>query len=138
MYSIGQMSARTGVKVPTIRYYEGMGLLAASGRTGGNQRRYGAAELEQLGFIKHGRDLRFSLEAIGSLIALQADPDRSCAEAGDIARIQLEAVRHKIARLTALEGELARITSVCAGDGRVGGCAVMASLADHGACAGAH
>ena len=26
MYSIGQMSKRTGVKVPTIRYYEEIGV----------------------------------------------------------------------------------------------------------------
>ncbi len=29
MFSIGELSKRTKVKVPTIRYYEEMGLLAA-------------------------------------------------------------------------------------------------------------
>ncbi|TIN51803.1 MAG: MerR family DNA-binding transcriptional regulator, partial [Mesorhizobium sp.] len=28
MFSIGDLSRRTGVKVPTIRYYEQMGLVA--------------------------------------------------------------------------------------------------------------
>ena len=40
MLSIGDLSKRTGVKVPTIRYYEQMGLLAAATRSEGNQRRY--------------------------------------------------------------------------------------------------
>ena len=48
MFSIGQISRRTGVKVTTIRYYEEMGLLSAPERTTGNQRRYGGAELQTL------------------------------------------------------------------------------------------
>jgi len=40
MFSIGELSKRTKVKVPTIRYYEEMGLLAEAERTSGNQRRY--------------------------------------------------------------------------------------------------
>jgi hypothetical protein len=42
MYSIGELSRRTGVKVPTIRYYESIGLIleriatgCASDRAGG-------------------------------------------------------------------------------------------------------
>ncbi|MDR6660736.1 DNA-binding transcriptional MerR regulator [Tardiphaga robiniae] len=39
-YAIGEASRLTGIKVPTIRYYEGIGLLAAPTRTEGKQRRY--------------------------------------------------------------------------------------------------
>ena len=52
MFSIGELSRRTGVKVPTIRYYEQMGLVAPEGRTEGNQRRYGRDGLERLGFTE--------------------------------------------------------------------------------------
>ena len=37
MFSIGDLSRRTGVKVPTIRYYEEIGLLAVPPRTDGNR-----------------------------------------------------------------------------------------------------
>jgi DNA-binding transcriptional MerR regulator len=40
MLSIGDMSRRSRVKVPTIRYYEQMGLIGAPERSEGNQRRY--------------------------------------------------------------------------------------------------
>ena len=40
MFSIGDLSRRAGVKVPTIRYYEQMGLISAPDRTQGYQRRY--------------------------------------------------------------------------------------------------
>lgn len=138
MFSIGQLSRRTGVKIPTIRYYEEMGLLAAPERTAGNQRRYDAAGLERLGFIRHARDLGFSIGAIAALIELQEHPDRSCREATGIARAQLAAVSAKIARLKALEGELRRIAEGCAGEGASQDCQVLAALADHELCAAGH
>ena len=55
MFSIGQLSRRTGVKIPTIRYYEQMQLIAPDGRTAGNQRRYTKDGLARLAFIKHSR-----------------------------------------------------------------------------------
>ncbi|WP_439522280.1 MerR family transcriptional regulator [Marivita sp.] len=138
MLSIGQLSQQTGVKVPTIRYYEEIGLMPSAGRTGGNQRRYDRIGLDRLGFIKHARDLGFSIDAIKSLIDLQDHPDRSCAEANVIARTQLADVSRKISRLRALEQELERITQGCSGDGISGDCYVLTSLSDHGLCETPH
>ncbi|MBR9650197.1 MerR family transcriptional regulator [Thalassovita aquimarina] len=138
MYSIGQLSKRTGVKVPTIRYYEQTGLLAAADRTEGNQRRYDAEGLERLSFIRHARTLGFSIEEISALIELQNHPDRSCREANQIANEQLAAVRNKIKQLKALERELARITKGCSGEGETQDCYVLASLADHRLCKSDH
>lgn len=45
MFSIGEMSRHTGVKVTTIRFCEGKGLLPEPDRTAGNQRRYDRAAL---------------------------------------------------------------------------------------------
>lgn len=134
MFSIGDLSKQTGVKIPTIRYYEEAGLLAAPERTDGNQRRYDQAGLERLSFIKHARELGFSIEAISSLIELQNHPDRSCLSATDIAASQLSDVRAKIKRLRALEKELVRMSKGCAGDGVSEDCYVLASLADHKLC----
>mgnify|MGYP000601493546 CR=1 FL=1 len=138
MYSIGQLSKQTGVKVPTIRYYEQVGLLESVGRTGGNQRRYDQAGVERLGFIKHARDLGFSIETIVALIDLQQHPDRSCKEATEIAKHQLEDVREKLRRLTALEAELVRISDGCDGEGHSDDCYVLASLSDHKHCRAEH
>ncbi|MFV0409763.1 MAG: MerR family transcriptional regulator [Paracoccus sp. (in: a-proteobacteria)] len=138
MYSIGEISRRTGIKVPTIRYYEDMGLIVPTQRTEGNQRRYDKAGLEQLGFIKHARDLGFSIEAISALIELQNHPDRSCRAANEIAQAQLNEVRARIRRLEALETELVRVTEGCTADGVSAECYVLASLADHDSCVTDH
>jgi len=111
-----------------------MGLLPEAERTSGNQRRYDKAGLERLSFIRHARDLGFSIEAISSLIELQDHPDRSCEAATDIAASQLADVRAKIKRLKTLEKELNRISKGCDGEGVSEDCYVLASLGDHGLC----
>jgi len=134
MYSIGDLSRRTKVKIPTIRYYETIGLMAAAERTEGNQRRYGNSALAQLFFIRHARDLGFSVEAISSLIKLQGHPDRSCEAATEIAVAHLSEVRAKIERLMSLENELSRIAESCDGSGVAESCHILESLAYHDLC----
>ena len=138
MYSIGELARQTGVKIPTIRYYEEQGLISAVLRTAGNQRRFGEAELERLSFIKHARDLGFPLSSVQALIRLQTQPNLSCKEALDIAQQQLEDVRQKIARLSRLEKDLTRIRKGCSGSGLAQDCYVLASLGDHSHCDSAH
>jgi DNA-binding transcriptional MerR regulator len=138
MLSIGDLSRRTGVKVPTIRYYEQMGLLEAAERSEGNQRRYERRDLERLAFIRHARDLGLDLPAIRELIALSQHPEEPCADADRIAADHLAAVRTKIGKLKKLEQELERIVSQCDGGHSIDECYVIRSLSDHRLCEGEH
>ena len=113
MFTIGEISARVGVKVPTIRYYEKMGLLAEPSRSSGNQRRYSQKELEQLGFIKHARDLGFPLDTIRSLISLSQTRHNDCSTVDELASQHLQQVRNRLSLLTKLETELERIVGGC-------------------------
>ncbi|MFN7027556.1 MAG: MerR family transcriptional regulator [Pseudorhizobium sp.] len=137
MYSIGDLSRRTGVKVPTIRYYEQIGLISAAHRSEGNQRRYEKSDLERLAFIRHARDLGFDIPAIRELIALSRYPQAPCAGADRVANDHLAAVRAKIASLQKLEQELERIVSHCGGHS-VEDCYVIRALSDHGLCESQH
>lgn len=137
MYSIGQLSRETGVKVPTIRYYEEIGILEQPGRTAGNQRRYGVADLERLKFLRHARDLGLPIEAIRELVSLGEHPEKSCADADRIAAEQLADVQLRIRQLQGLEAELLRIASGCK-NGTVRECYVLQSLSDHRLCEGDH
>ena len=137
MLTIGELSRATGVKIPTIRYYEQMGLMAVAERSGGNQRRYESHDRERLSFIKHARDLGFTIEAIRELLKLSAHPDRPCVDADEIAVRQLQAVRNKIAKLRLLEKELDRMTSRNHDD-QIKHCYVLRSLANHDMCVSEH
>ncbi|MGU3339830.1 MerR family transcriptional regulator [Methylobacterium mesophilicum] len=131
--AIGELSRRTGVKVPTIRYYEQVGLMPVPPRSAGSQRRYGEADVARLNFIRHSRELGFEVDAIRELLTMNAHPDRSCADVDLIARRHLSEVDRRIERLMALRGELDRMISEC-GQGRVGECRVIETLSDHGKC----
>lgn len=130
---IGDLSRRTEVKVPTIRYYEQIGLLPQPDRTEGKQRRYGAAEVKRLSFIRHARELGFGIEDIRQLLALSAEPQESCHEADSIARHHLDEIEHRIAKLEALRAELKRMVGEC-GHGRICECRIIEVIADHTQC----
>ncbi|WP_425043596.1 MerR family transcriptional regulator [Primorskyibacter sp. S87] len=133
MFSIGALSRKTGTKVQTIRYYEQIGLLNEPDRSPGGQRRYTSEDLDRLAFVRHGRQLGFSLDAIRELLDLADHPDQPCSEADSIAQRQLVQVQQRILRLKALEKELKRMISECAG-GRAGDCRVLDVLRDHSEC----
>ena len=132
-FSIGELSRQTAVKVPTIRYYEQIGLLPKVARTEGNRRLYGKTEVDRLNFIRHSRELGFEIDEIRTLLSLQDQPNVSCEEADQIASKHLVDVKQKIASLTALQHELERMVEGCS-HGRVETCKVIDILADHGQC----
>lgn len=125
---IGVAARVSGVKVPTIRYYEEVGLLPEPPRTEGNRRLYGDKHLKRLAFIRHARELGFEVDAIRTLLDLQDDPGQSCSPADSIARVRLRDVEARIARLTALKAELERMIAGCCA-GTVADCRVIEALA---------
>lgn len=138
IYSIGDLSRETGVKVPTIRYYEKEGLLDPPVRTEGNQRRYLDSDLDRLRFLRHCRDLGLPMEAIRELIDLSLHPDKPCSDANRIAAEQLQSVRDRISHLKKLEKELVRISASCTGDHPAADCNILKAFSDHGLCQGEH
>jgi DNA-binding transcriptional MerR regulator len=132
-YSIGTLSSETGCKVPTIRYYEQVGLMPVPARTQGNQRRYVESHRQRLLFIRHSRDLGFSPDDIRELLTLSDDPDQSCEEADAIAQRQLDTVEMRLAQLEALKTELEHMVHQCKG-GTIASCQIIEILSDHDMC----
>lgn len=126
--SIGELSRRTRVKVPTIRYYEQIGLLPEPPRSQGQQRRYDAGHVARLSFVRHARDLGFEIEAIRELLRMNAHPTEPCAEVDLMAIRHIESIDQRIAQLTSLRAELQRMVDACR-HGQVGDCAVIEALA---------
>ncbi|MBL4642836.1 MAG: helix-turn-helix domain-containing protein [Flavobacteriaceae bacterium] len=129
-FSIGEASRRCGVKVPTIRYYEEIGLLPLPPRNEGNRRIYDTAAINRLAFVRHARALGFEIAAIRTLLELQGKPGQPCDAADAIARIRLTDVEQRIDALGALRIELKRMISECT-LGNVSECRVIEILTDH-------
>jgi DNA-binding transcriptional MerR regulator len=134
---IGELSRATGTNIETIRYYERIGLLPAPHRTAANYRSYGEPHRARLAFVRHSRDLGFTIDEIRSLLDLSDDPGRDCSEADRIASRHLEQVEDKIAQLARLRDELTRIVGRCRG-GIAADCRVIEALGDHRHCESAH
>jgi DNA-binding transcriptional MerR regulator len=138
MSAIGQVAQETGLKIPTIRFYEQEGLLAAPERSANGRRVYSEADVRRLAFIRHARALGFELGDIRSLLDLTDNPDRPCGEADAIASSHLKVVEERIAQLNQLKRELTRIVRSCAGGKSAGQCRVIEALAGHGHRAAPH
>lgn len=137
-FTIGRLARETGCKVPTIRYYEQIGLLPKASRSTGNQRIYEPDHVVRLDFIRHSRELGFSQTAVRELLELTDQyPERSCNAVTEIASSHLEDVTQRIARLMSLKSELERMIESCSG-GQVERCHIIETLADHshGHCLG--
>jgi DNA-binding transcriptional MerR regulator len=132
MFTIGALSKRTGIKVETIRYYEGIGMLPQAPRTPSGRRLYDEAAVHRLAFVRHARELGFEIPAIRALLALQDTPEASCLEISRLATDQLAGVEGRIARLLRLRDELTRMIDACAG-GSVADCRIVEALAHQSA-----
>lgn len=129
--SIGVLAQQTGCTVPTIRYYEEIGLLPAGPRTEAGRRFYGEATVRRLTFVRRCRDFGFSIEQVRELVGLVDEPDRPCAEVREIAAKHLKALREKLSELQALEASLTNFVgscdAACAG-GSVVDCTILEDL----------
>lgn len=111
--TIGVLSAQTGANVPTIRYYEQIGLLPRPERAANGHRYYRDADLKRLTFIKRCRDFGFPIEQVRALVSLFEDGDRSCVEVRDMAQEHLNTVRMKQEELRQLEVTLVTFVESC-------------------------
>ena len=124
--TIGALAETAGVNVETIRFYQRKGLMPEPEKPYGSIRRYGAAELARVRFIKSAQRLGFSLEEIGELLKLE-DGAR-CSEARQLAEQKLVDVRQKLGDLQRIESVLAGLVARCSAvRGRVN-CPLIASL----------
>ena len=127
--SIGQLAKASDVKIPTIRFYEEIGLLPQAERAANDRRIYGDAAIRRLAFIRHARQLGFSVDAIRDLLDLSDNPDRHCGAANRLAAQQLQDVEAKIAQLETLRGELRRmVDAACLG--QAADCRVIEALTE--------
>jgi DNA-binding transcriptional MerR regulator len=109
---IGTLAAGSGCSVPTIRYYEEIGLIPHAARSHCGHRLYDERAAQLLRFIRRCRDLGFSIEQVRGLMSL-AGSGRDCTAARDIAALHLREVRAQLLGLMTLERKLVRFVEVC-------------------------
>jgi MerR family copper efflux transcriptional regulator len=116
--NIGEASKASGVSTKMIRYYESIGLIKAPVRTESGYRVYSENDVHALRFISQARDLGFSVEQMGSLLALWRDRTRASADVKSIALEHIRALDEKARALQAMSKTLRHLADHCHGDDR--------------------
>jgi DNA-binding transcriptional MerR regulator len=116
--SIGAVSRRIGVKIPTIRFYEEAGLLRPPPRAANGRRQFGHSDERRLMFVKQARHLGFSLDEVRSLLRLADHPEQPCESASELVARHRAAVEERLLQLEALRQELEALDVDCSAVGR--------------------
>ena len=103
---IGQLAARTGFSVRTIRFYELSGLLPAPHRTPAGYRCYDQDALTRLRFVRSAQALGLSLAEIGEVLRIRDHQGPPCSYVAQLLDTHLSALDTRIKELTALRDEL--------------------------------
>lgn len=126
--NISQAADRSGVSAKMIRYYESIGLLKSAARRANGYRDYDESEVAMLQFVRRTRDLGFSLEEVGALLALWRDRGRSSRDVRRLAEKHLADIEQRMSEMRAVSRTLKRLVHACHGDDRPD-CPILDDLA---------
>ena len=99
MYSIQEVSKKTGLTAHTLRYYEKEGLISGVERTQGGFRQYTDEDLERLGLICCLKNTGMSIQEIARFVQLTHEGDHTLEERVELLRVHRERVLEKMAEM---------------------------------------
>jgi MerR family mercuric resistance operon transcriptional regulator len=126
--SIGQLAKKAKLNIQTVRYYERRGLIPEPPRLESGYRQYSQSDLARLRFIKHAKELGFSLKEIMELLSLRVDPNTTCADVKKRTEAKLADVEEKILALQRIRKALGHLVGLCRGRGPTSECPILEAL----------
>jgi MerR family mercuric resistance operon transcriptional regulator len=125
---IGEVAARGGVNLQTIRYYEREGLLPKPPRLASGYRAFPADAVHRVRFIKRAQELGFSLAEIRELFSIQIDTKKDCSDVQRLAKAKIVDIEQKIDTLQSMKRVLTRLARACPGRGPSSQCPILESI----------
>ncbi len=127
-FTIGDIAARSGVGVETVRFYERKGLLEKPARSSSGYRLYAQGAVSCIRFIRRAQELGFSLREIGELLQLRVDGRTTCRDVKRKAEEKVAEVDSRIADLARIRRALNALVQACAGSGPTSECPILEAL----------
>ncbi|KHK50948.1 hypothetical protein PI87_21955 [Ralstonia sp. A12] len=134
--NIGKAAAASRVSAKMIRHYESIGLLPLASRTSSGYRQYSDQDVGRLQFIRHSRDLGFSLDQIRDLLHLWQNPERSSRQVKAMAQAHIAELDDRLKELQEMRAVLENLVHGCHGDDSPD-CPIIDSLESKAAAQGA-
>ena len=107
MYSIQDVSKKTGLSAHTLRYYEKEGLITGVERSRGGFRQYTDEDLESLGLICCLKNTGMSIQEIARFVQLTHEGDHTLKERVELLREHRERV---LERMEEMQKHLDKVT----------------------------
>ena len=111
--TIGQLAKKTGLNVQTIRYYERIGLIEKPDTNEAGYRIYPEKSVEVLRFIKHAKEIGFSLKQISEIFSIDNNKNNTCARVKKLAQEKVAEIDKRIYSLNLIRKELLSLISQC-------------------------
>lgn len=109
LFRIGDIAARAGVRVDTVRYYEGKGLLEGIVSAADGQKRFPVAAADRIRVIRRASAIGFSLDELARIFRRRASGQAPCGHVLDSARHKLTELDERIREMQALRATLADV-----------------------------
>ncbi len=126
--TVGQLAKKAGVNVETVRYYERIGLMPEPQRRESGYRMYSQDDLTRLAFIRHAKELGFTLNEIRELLELRVDAKSNCEEVRAQAEAKIRNIEQKIAHLQRIREVLGKLVSACWQREDTGECPILEAI----------
>ena len=126
--TIGKLASAAGVGVETVRFYERKGLIAAPPRRRSGYRQYPPDTVRRLRFIRHAKELGFTLGEIAELLSMRVDAAMTCAEVRGLARAKISDIDDRIAALQSMRAALEVLARRCRGAGPTTQCPILDAI----------
>lgn len=126
--TIGQVAREAGVGVETIRFYERQGLIAEPSRRRSGYRQFEPQVVRRIRFIRHAKDLGFTLREIKELLELRVDGQRGCGEVRDLAEAKLADIDRRIEALGRMKSALTALAGACRRRRRTDPCPILEAI----------
>lgn len=124
----GELAARAGVNIQTVRFYERRGILPKPTRTASGYRVYSAEAVRMIRFVKRAQNLGFTLDEVEDLLRLRNNRRASCAQVKAAGQTKMDDVEAKIASLQAMKRALAVLLASCERNDRDRACPILEAL----------
>lgn len=114
--NIGAVAQASGLSAKMIRHYESIGLVETSRRTDTGYRQYSSRDIHLFQFVRHARELGFSLAQIKDLLSLWQDQTRASADVKQLTAQHIAELDQRIQGLTRMRDTLVDLAAACCGN----------------------